>query len=167
MIQLSMYELLLMFNSCILCCLITTVCMFVLKMSGTQRGRGGGRGRTRKRGHNNQTGQAKEEFQGWQNFQDIPQNAFPDPNSVQNMQFTQQVPQNATFPQADMCFFQSQRPPNTHMQGAFMGNQFGSYIPVPHVISQQNEQRSRDHSEGASSQHSTSNKVLIRSDGKE
>jgi len=48
-----------------------------------------------------------------------------------------------------------------------MGNQFGSYIPVPHVIPQHNEQRSQDHSEGASSHGSTSNKVLTRPDGKE
>ena len=63
-----------------------------------QRGRSGGRGRTRGRGHNNQSGQVEEEFQGWQNYQDILQNAFSDPNSVQNMQFTQHVSQNATFP---------------------------------------------------------------------
>ena len=48
-----------------------------------------------------------------------------------------------------------------------MGNHFGSYIPVPHVITQHNEQRSRDNNEGASSHGSTSNKVLIRPDGKE
>jgi len=146
---------------------ITTACMFVLKKSGMQRECGGGCGRTRGRGHNNQSGQAKEEFQGWQNYQDIPQNAFPDSNSVQNMRFTQHVPQNATFPQADLCCFRLQRPPNTQTQGAFMGNQFGSFIPVPHVIPQCNEQRSRDHSEGASSYGSTSNKVLIMPDGKE
>ena len=62
MIQLSLYELLLLFNSCILCYLITTICFFVLKMPGMQRGRGGRRGRAWGRGHNNQTGQAEEEF---------------------------------------------------------------------------------------------------------
>ena len=81
-----------------------------------QCGCGGGRGRTRKRGHNNQSGQAEKEFQGWQNYQDIPQNAFPDPNNLQNMQFTQHIPQTATFPQVDISFFQSQRLPNTQTQ---------------------------------------------------
>ena len=47
-----------------------------------QHGRGGGRGRTGGRGHNNQTGQAEEELSGWKNYQDIPQNAFPDPNNL-------------------------------------------------------------------------------------
>ena len=37
MIQLSLYDLLKLFNSCILCDLIITACMFVLKMSGMQR----------------------------------------------------------------------------------------------------------------------------------
>jgi len=61
-------------------------------------GRGSGCGITRGRGHNNQSDQAEEEFQGWKNYQDIPQDAFPNPNSIQNMQFTQHIPQTATFP---------------------------------------------------------------------
>ena len=64
MTQLSLYELLILFHSYILCYLITMVCMFLLKMSGMQRGRGVRRGRTRGRGPNNQSGQAEEEFQG-------------------------------------------------------------------------------------------------------
>ena len=48
-----------------------------------------------------------------------------------------------------------------------MANQFGSYIPVPPAIPQHNEERSRDHSEDTSSHGSTSNKMLIRPDGKE
>ena len=96
--------------------------MFVSKMSGMQHGCGGGRGRTWGKGHNNQSGQVEEEFQGWKNYQDIPQNAFSDPNSLQNMQFTQHIPQTATFPQVEISFFQSQRPPSTQTQGALMGN---------------------------------------------
>jgi len=48
-----------------------------------------------------------------------------------------------------------------------MANQFGPYIPTPPVIPQHNKERSWDHSEDASSHGNTSNKVLIRPDGKE
>ena len=68
MTQLSFYDLVKLLNSYILCYVTTTVCMFVLKTSGMQCGRDSGRGRTWGRGYNNQSGQAEEEFQKWQNY---------------------------------------------------------------------------------------------------
>ena len=61
-----------------------------------------------------------------------PYNAFFDPNNIQNMQFTQNIPQTSMFPNVDLSFFPSQRPPATQAPEALMVNQFGSYIPVHH-----------------------------------
>jgi len=62
MIQLSLFDLVKLFTCCILCYLITMLCMFILTMSGIQCGCGGGCDRNQGRGHNNLSGPAEEGF---------------------------------------------------------------------------------------------------------
>ena len=76
LVQLSWFDLAKLFICCHLYYLITTLCMFVTKMSSMQRGRDDERGRNRKRGHNNQSGQQEEDFQGWQNTNEMTYSAF-------------------------------------------------------------------------------------------
>ena len=71
--------------------------MFVTKMLGIQRQCGGGHGRNWGRCHNNH--RQEEDFQGWQNINEIAYNAFLDPNNIQNIQFTKNIPQTSMFPQ--------------------------------------------------------------------
>ena len=75
--------------------------------------------------------------------------------------------QSSMLPIVDMNLFQNQRPPLTQPPGAFMVNQFGSYVLVTSFIPTNNEDRSQDHSDDTSSHGSTSNKMLVNPYGKE
>ena len=96
-----------------------------------------------------------------------PLQPFSGPFHIASMQFTKNMPQSSVFLAVYMSLFQNQRPPPTQPSRAFMLNQFGSYIPMTLFISTNNEERSRDHSEDASSHGSMSSKMLIKLDRKE
>ena len=151
MTQLSLYELLILFHSCILYYLITTICMFVLTMSGMQWGYGGGRGRTWGKVITTKVAKQKKSSKDGKTTQ----------KSLRMLFLIPTASKTCNSPNTFLKMLRSLRltcASSSHKD--LLTLRRNEHLWVISLAPW-------DHSEGASSHGSTSNKGLIRPDGKE